>query len=415
MTPALGPARTIIHVDMDAFYASVEQRDRPELRGLPVIVGADPRGRGVVSAASYEARRFGVHSAMPIGRAARLCPEGVFLPVDMAKYSQVSRQIMAVLADFTPLLEPVSIDEAFLDVTASRELLGDGARIARAIKDRVKEAVGLTASVGVASNKFVAKVASDLRKPDGLVVVPPGEEAGFLAPLPVSRLWGVGRVTGSALESMGIRTIAQLGATPVAHLEARFGTGGAFLRELAHGRDHRPVEPCAPPKSMGAEETFERDHRDVERLRATLRAQAERVARELRAEGYAGRSVTLKLRFADFSTITRTHTGDPTQDGLKIYAESAALLDRVALRQPVRLIGLSVSELGPAGAGQLSLLEPDAVRRERLGRTLDMLAERFGEDSIRPASLLGGAEGRRRSRPGSEEPPSEEPPQRRGR
>jgi len=415
MTPALGSARTIIHVDMDAFYASVEQRDRPELRGLPVIVGADPRGRGVVSAASYEARGFGVHSAMPIGRAARLCPEGTFLPVDMAKYAQVSRQIMAVLAEFTPLLEPVSIDEAFLDVTASRALLGDGDRIARAVKERVREAVGLNASVGVASNKFVAKVASDLRKPDGLVVVPPGEEAGFLAPLPVSRLWGVGRVAGSDLEAMGIHTIGQLATVPESHLRARFGRGGADLRALALGLDDRPVEPFAPPKSMGAEETFERDHRDVERLRATLRGQAERVARELRAEGYAGRSVTLKLRFADFSTITRAHTGDPTQDGLRIYQEARALLDRVVLKQPVRLIGLSVAELGPAGAGQLSLLGPDASRRDRLGRALDRLADRFGEDSVRPASLLGGSGGRRRPLLRDEAPSSEEPPEGQGR
>ncbi len=381
-------ARTIVHVDMDAFYASVEQRDRPELQGLPVIVGADPRGRGVVSAASYEARRFGVHSAMPIGRAARLCPAGVFLPVDMAKYAQVSRQIMTILADFTPLLEPVSIDEAFLDVTGSGALLGDGEAIARRIKSRIGDEVRLTASVGVASNKFVAKVASDLRKPDGLVVVAPGGEADFLAPLPISRLWGVGRVTASALDSMGIRTIAQLAASPVGHLEARFGSGGAFLLALAHGRDDRPVEPFSPPKSMGAEETFGADHRDLQRLRATLRAQAERVARELRAEGYSGRTVTLKLRFADFSTITRRHTGDATHDGLRIFQQAAALLERVALRQPVRLIGLSVSELGPAGAGQLSLLEPDVARRERLARALDRLAERFGENSVRPASLL---------------------------
>jgi DNA polymerase-4 len=382
-----GP-RTIIHVDMDAFYASVEQRDRPELQGRPVIVGADPRGRGVVSAASYEARRFGVHSAMPIGRAARLCPRGVFLPVDMDKYAAVSRQIMAVLGEFTPQMEPVSIDEAFLDVTRSRALLGDGPAIARRIKARIREAVGLTASVGVAPNKFVAKVGSDLEKPDGLVVVLPGTEAAFLAPLPIARLWGVGRVTAGELEAMGVRTIGQLAAVPERHLAARFGRNGALLRALAQGRDDRPVEPFAPPKSMGAEETFGRDHRDAERLRATLRGQAERVARELRAEGYAGRCVTLKLRFADFSTITRRHTTDPTQDGLRIYREAAALLDRVPLDQPVRLIGLSVSDLGPAARGQLSLLGPDAARRERLARALDGLAERFGEASVRPASLL---------------------------
>ncbi|HME92619.1 MAG TPA: DNA polymerase IV [Methylomirabilota bacterium] len=380
--------RTILHVDMDAFYASVEQRDRPELRGRPVIVGADPSGRGVVSAASYEARRFGVHSAMPIGRAARLCPQGSFLPVDMAKYAAVSRQVMEILAAFTPLLEPLSIDEAFLDVTGTEGLHGDGPTVARAIKSRIAEALSLTASVGVAANMFVAKVASDLRKPDGLVVVAPGAEADFLAPLPVSRLWGVGRVTGASLEEMGINTIGQLASLPLPYLEARFGSGARGLHDLAFGRDDRTVEPFAPPKSMGAEETFGQDHRDVERLTATLREQAERVARELRDEGYAGRCVTLKLRFADFSTLTRRHTDDPTQDGLAIYRRARALLDRIPLGQAVRLIGLSVSGLGPAASGQLSLLEPDTARRERLARAMDRVTARFGEDSLRPASLL---------------------------
>jgi DNA polymerase-4 len=388
--------RTIVHVDMDAFYASIEQRDRPETRGRPVIVGADPRGRGVVSAASYEARRFGVHSAMPIGRAFRLCPKGVFLPVDMDKYAGVSREIMAVLAGFTPLIEPLSIDEAFLDVTASRALHGDGAVIAREIKAQIRACVSLQASVGVASNKFVAKVASDLRKPDGLVVVEPGGEAEFLAPLPVSRLWGVGRVTGAELEAMGIRTIGQLALTPPANLGARFGKHGPDLLALARGLDDRAVEPDAQPKSMGAEETFERDTRDVELLRATLRGQSERVARELRTEGYAGRTVTLKLRFADFSTITRAHTDDPTQDGLAIFRRADGLFGRVRLSQAVRLIGLSVSGLGLAGEGQLSLLEPDALRRERLARAVDRLAARFGETAVRPASLMG----RQRRAPG---------------
>ena len=373
---------------MDAFYASVEQRDQPELRGRPVIVGADPSGRGVVSAASYEARRFGVHSAMPIGRAARLCPDAAFLPVDMDKYAAVSRQVMAILADFTPLLEPVSIDEAFLDVTGTEGLHGDGAAVARTIKSRVASALRLSASVGVAANKFVAKVASDLRKPDGLVVVAPGTEADFLAPLPVSRLWGVGRVTAAGLEAMGLSTIGQLAAVPAAYLEARFGSSGRSLQDLAFGRDDRLVEPFAPPKSMGAEETFGHDHRDVERLTATLRGQAERVARELRAEGYAGRCVTLKLRFADFSTLTRRHSDDPTQDGLVIYRRARALLERIPLRQPVRLIGLAVSSLGPPAAGQLPLLEADTARRERLARAMDQVTRRFGEESLRPASLL---------------------------
>jgi DNA polymerase-4 len=250
----------------------------------------------------------------------------------------------------------------------------------------------------VAANKFVAKVASDLRKPDGLVVVRAGGEADFLAPLPVSRLWGVGRVTAAGLEAMGVTTIGQLAAVPVAYLEARFGSSGRGLHDLSRGLDDRPVEPFAPPKSMGAEETFGRDHRDMERLASTLREQAERVARELREEGYAARCVTLKLRFADFSTLTRRHTDDPTQDGLLIYRRARALLDRIPLRQAVRLIGLSASGLGPAAAGQLSLLGPDPMRRERLARAMDRVTARFGEDSLRPASLLP-----RRRRPRSSE------------
>jgi DNA polymerase-4 len=297
-------------------------------------------------------------------------------------------RIMEVLAEFTPLMEAVSIDEAFLDVSASRALMGDGPTIAARIKARIREAVALAASVGVASNKFVAKVASDLEKPDGLVVVAPGAEAAFLGPLPIARLWGVGRVTAAELESIGVRTIGQLAVIPEAHLQARFGTSGAGLRGLALGYDDRPVEPFAPPKSMGAEETFERDHRDVERLCATLRGQAERVARELRAEGYAGRTVQLKLRFADFSTLTRRHTAEPTQDGLRIYQEARALLERIQLEQPVRLIGLSVSELGRAGEGQLSLLGPDAARRERLSLALDRLTGRSWRHGLDVALML---------------------------
>src|SRR5262249_51552888 len=287
-----------------------------------------------------------------------------------------------------------------------RALFGDGAEQARGIKARIQGEVGLTASVGVASNKFIAKVASDLRKPDGLVVVAAGDEAGFLAPLPVSRLGGGGRVGGGDRESMGIRTIGQLAALPLSHLESRFGRSAAGLQELARGVDERPVEPFAPPKSMGAEETFDRDHRDEDRLRQTLRGQAERVARELRAEGLMGRTVTLKLRFADFSTITRSHTVDPTQDGLTIYREASALLARVALRQPVRLIGVSMSGLHAVGEGQLPLLGPDTARRESLARALDRLVQRFGEESIVPASVLPRQRGQRKRGP---EPTADSP------
>jgi DNA polymerase-4 len=381
-------SRAIAHVDMDAFYAAVEQRDHPELRGQPVIVGAEPSGRGVVSAASYEARVYGVRSAMPISKAARLCPHGAFLPVDMEKYRRVSTEIMAILDGFSPLVEPISVDEAFVDLTGTESLFGPPAVAMRAIKTRIRAETGLTASAGLATNKFIAKVASDLEKPDGMVVVPAGREAAFLAPLPIGRLWGVGRVMADALSGLGIITIGQLQGMPRQVLVRRFGTHGAELHDLAFGRDDRSVEPYTAPKSMGAEETFESDCRDPARLAAVLRGQAERVARELRADGLAAARLTLKLRFTDFHTITRAVTAEPTQDGLELYRRAHTLLAREAVDQPVRLIGLSASSLGPAGAGQLSLLDPAALRRERLARVVDGLAERFGDDVVRPASLL---------------------------
>ena len=373
---------------MDAFYASVEQRDRPELRGRPVIVGASPGGRGVVSTASYEARRFGVRSAMPISRAYRLCPHGVYLPVDMDKYQRVSGEVMAILADFSPLVEPVSVDEAFVDLAGTQALFGPPDETVRRIKTRIRADTGLTASAGLAANKFVAKVASDLRKPDGLVIVPPGTETGFLAPLPVERLWGVGKVLAETLTGMGIATIGQLQGIPHATLVRRFGEHGRHLHDLAFGRDDRPVEPSTPAKSIGAETTFGVDCRDPERLRRTLRGHAERVARQLREEHLAAARVTLKLRYADFRTLTRSHTGDPTQDGLDLYRRASTLLDREAVSEPVRLIGLSTSSLGPAGQGQLPLLDPVALRRERLGTVVDRLTARFGDGTVGPASLL---------------------------
>lgn len=390
--------RAILHVDMDAFYASVEQRDRPELRGKPVIVGADPRGRGVVSAASYEARRYGVHSAMPIGRAYRRCPHGAFLPVDMAKYARVSAEIMAILGEFTPLVEPLSLDEAFLDVTGSQELFGPALEIARRIKARVHAEVGLTASAGVAPNKFLAKIASDLRKPDGLVEVRPDEEASFLRDLPISRLWGVGPKAEAALAALGVRTIGQLAGLPRATLVGRFGRTGEHLLELAHGRDDRPVVPWDDPKSIGAEETFDRDTTDLGRLRATLLAQADRVAAELRAQGLRGRTVTLKVRFADFRTLTRGDTTTaPTADGGEIFRRAWQALARLERPLPVRLVGLSVSGLsGDGDPRQLPLFAGDD-RPERVGRIADELRARFGPDAVRRASLLATSRAERAS------------------
>jgi DNA polymerase-4 len=383
---------------MDAFYASVEQRDRPELAGRPVVVGADPRGRGVVSAASYEARRFGIHSAMPIGRAYRLCPAAAFLPVDMDKYARESERIMAILADFTPLVEPLSLDEAFLDVTASRALHGAGVEIARRIKARIRSEVGLTASAGVAPNKFVAKIASDLRKPDGLVVVDPGQEAGFLRDLPLRRLWGVGPSAERELAALGARTIGDLVRLGRSRLEGRLGASGAHLWELSQGIDERPVVPWHDPKSIGAEETFGRDTKDVGRLRATLLAQADRVAAELRAGGFHGRTVTLKLRFADFHTLTRRETAEtPTADAGEIFRRAWAAFSKVPRTQAVRLIGLSVSGLASVADPHQLPLFGRGDKADRVGRVTDEVRTRFGASALVRGSLLGP--GVRRPRP----------------
>ena len=392
LIPGGATPRAITHVDMDAFYAAIEQRDRPELRGLPVIVGASPTCRGVVSAASYEARRFGVRSAMPIGRAARLCPHAAFLPVDMRKYQRVSVQVMGILVDFSPLVEPVSVDEAFVDLSGTESLFGSPLDAVRLIKTRILAEIGLTASAGLAANKFVAKVASELEKPDGLVVVAAGDEARFLGALPIERLWGVGRVMAKALGDLGFTTIGQLQRAPRAVLAHRFGRHGEILHDLAFGRDDRSVEPHGVPKSIGAEETFGVDCTNPEQLKTTLRSHAERVAAELREGGFSAGRVTLKLRLAPFETHTRSVTEEPTQDGLELYRRALALLERDRVTRPVRLIGLSASRLGPSGKGQLDLLDPAALRRERLARVVDRLAARFGEGTVIPAALLPGRE-----------------------
>jgi DNA polymerase-4 len=325
---------------------------------------------------------------MPIGRAARLCPHAVFLPVDMDKYQRVSRQIMAILEAFSPLVEQISVDEAFVDLTGTGALFGDAVEAVRQIKARVRAESGLTSSAGLAANKFVAKVASDLEKPDGLVVVPAGQEARFLAGLPVERLWGVGRVMAKDLHAMGIRTIGQLQVHPRAALRRRFGQHGEQLSDLSLGRDARPVDPDVSARSIGAEETFGRDCRDPGRLAAALRGQAERVAAALRQEHLAASRVMLKLRFADFHTVTRSSTGDPTQDGLDLYRRATAMLGRIELAQAVRLIGMSASGLTPGGTGQVPLLDPQSVRRERLARAVDGLTQRYGAGTVKPASLL---------------------------
>lgn len=379
--------RTILHADLDAFYASVEVLDDPSLRGRPVIVGGRPGERGVVSAASYEARRFGVHSAMPLRTAARLCPDGVFVPGRPDRYRELSEQVMAIFADFTPLVEPISLDEAFLDVTGSRAIHGDGPTIARKLKATVLGEVGLVVSVGVGTNKLVAKIASDLRKPDALVVVPPGEEAAFLAPLPIRRLWGVGPQAQAALAEYGVTTIGQLAALAPGTLHRRFGRHGDDLGARARGVDSSPVQPFHAPKSIGHEHTFHHDTVDPRRLEATLLDLAESVASRLRRHGLVARAVQLKLRYEGFETLTRQRPlPAPTHDADALYRATLRLLERtVVAGRGVRLVGLTAISL--TDAQQLTLFD-GGDRVERLARSIDVVRERFGERSITRARLL---------------------------
>jgi DNA polymerase-4 len=379
--------RTILHADLDAFYASVEVLDDPSLRGKPVIVGGRPGERGVVSAASYEARRFGVHSAMPLRTAARRCPQGVFLPGRPDRYRELSERVMAIFAAYTPLVEPISLDEAFLDVSGSAAAFGDGETIGRRVKERVRTEVGLVVSVGVATNKLCAKVASDLRKPDALVVVPPGEEAEFLAPLPIRRLWGVGPQAQAALADYGVTTIGQLAALPPETLHRRFGRHGDDLGARARGLDASGVEPFHAPKSVGHEHTFGTDTADVGRLEATLLDLAESVASRLRRHELVAGAVQLKLRYEGFETLTRqaplpsqTHEAEP------IYRTAIGLLGRTLVAgRGVRLIGVTAISL--TDAQQLTLFDAPP-RAERLTRSIDIVRQRFGERAITRARLL---------------------------
>jgi DNA polymerase-4 len=380
--------RTILHVDLDAFFAAVEQRDRPELRGKPVIVGGGgPSDRGVVSAASYEARRFGVRSAMPLREAGRLCPEGVFLPVDGRKYLAVSREVMAILRRYTPLVEPISIDEAFLDVTGSRALFGDGEAIARAIKGAVREEIRLTISVGVASTKLVAKIASDLRKPDGLVVVSPGTEAAFLAPLPISRLWGVGESTAVALRDYSVSTIGDLAALPPELLTHRFGKFGGSLVARARGVDPDPVSHLDAAKSIGHEHTFDVDTSDRDVIERTLLAMADGVAGRLRASGVKAGTIAVKIRDSSFRTITRQRSLTEPTDMAEPIWHTALELARPEVRGiRVRLLGVTASNLG--APAQLSLFAPADARRHQAIEAADELRRRFGERTVTRARLL---------------------------
>lgn len=400
----------ILHIDMDAFYASVEIRDRPELAGLPVIVGATG-SRGVVLSASYEARAFGVGSAMPVTRARRLCPQAVFIGPRHDLYAAVSREVMAVFRSVTPEVEPLALDEAFLDVSGAIRRLGRPAGIGELIRAGIAEQQGITCSVGVASSKFVAKLASTRCKPDGLLVVPANGVLDFLHPLPVAALWGVGEQTGVVLARLGLHTVADIAHIPEATLQRELGQShGAHLAALAWGRDERRVISSVPEKSIGAEETFPADVDDPELIRRELLRLSGRTARGLRASGSMARTVVVKLRLANFTTITRSRTlPEPTDVAQKIYATACALYAAAGLdsRARLRLVGVRASGLVPVSraATQLAFGERRAGWRDA-EQTLDRIAGRFGADSVRPATLVEGAPVERES-PGPAEQRSE--------
>jgi len=387
-------SRRIIHLDMDAFYAAIEQRDFPELRGKPLIVGGN-RDRGVVATASYEARPYGVRSAMPMAQALQLCPQAIVVPPRREQYLMVSRQIFAILRSFTPLVEPLSLDEAFLDVTASVQLFGPARTIAQRIKTRIQEETQLTASAGIATNKFVAKIASDMQKPNGLVEVPEEDILSFIHPLPVTRLWGVGRVTARSLHEMNVHTIGDLTRFRRETLVAKFGAHGERLFNLAQGHDERPVDPNQEMKSIGEEETFSQDLALDEDVYPALLRQAQTVAQRLRSRNLVGRTVTVKIKLAErleegrFRMYTRSHTlSSSTNDAQEIY-QAACVLYRAVPRRGirVRLAGIYASNLEPTEKNeQLNLFTVAPQRtenRRRLGQVLDQLTTRYGEDIVR--------------------------------
>jgi DNA polymerase IV len=392
--------RTILHVDMDAFFVSCELLRRPELRGQPVVVGGSGQ-RGVVAAASYEARHYGIHSAMPSTRARALCPHAVFLAGDHAHYAEVSGRVMQIFRDTTPLVEPISLDEAFLDVTGSARLLGDGPTIAATIRRRVLDEEGLTCSVGVAPSKFIAKLASEAAKPRvtrngpveglGVKVVAPGQELRFLHPLPVQALWGVGPKTLAKLQARGIATVADLAALTEDDAARHLGdASGRHLWRLAHAIDDRAVMPDQAPKSVGHEETFARDLRSADSLRREAVRMADAVAARLRAHGLTGRTVTIKVRFHDFRTITRSVTPPtPVDTGTAIARAAKALLEPIDASSGVRLLGVSVSGLGRGEAVQLSIDDGDAGVWLDASRAIDRIRERYGDEAIVPATLAG--------------------------
>ena len=387
-----GQSKHIIHLDMDAFYPSVEVLDNPALKGKPVIVGGS-KERGVVSSASYEARKFGIHSAQPIAKAKRLCPGGIFLPVRMSRYQEISKQVFKIFHRFTPLVEPISIDEAFLDVTDSIRLFGQPGNIAKKIKQIILTETGLTISAGVAPSKFVAKIASDIDKPDGLTVVHPDDVRDFLDPLPVKKMWGVGKVSQRLLSRLNIHNFRDLRQTPVKVLEKKFGKHGVKIHLLAMGVDERDVIPDHDVKSIGHEQTFLQDIISLDTVQKELLALGSKVARRMRQKGLKGKTITLKVKYSDFVQITRSVTLPKSiDDGSEIYSVACRLLEKTRVtKKPVRLLGISLSQLSCLGTGtQLSLFDQDrsSQERQRLNTALDSLYEKYGDKSVVPGTLL---------------------------
>ncbi len=383
---------SILHVDMDAFYASASLLSRPELKGTPVIIGGG--NRGVVLSATYEARAFGVAAAMPIARARRLCPQATVLAPDHARYERISRAVMAVFASVTPIVEPLSLDEAFLDVSGARRRLGRPSQIAQQIRDTIADEQGITCSVGVASTKFIAKLASGLAKPDGLLVVPEAEVVSFLHQLPVGALWGVGERTEEALQRLGLHTVADIAHTPVDTLRRALGdNAGAALHALAWGRDTRSVVPTRRERSIGADETFSFDVDDPAYIHRQLLKLSDRTAARVRAAGLVGRTISIKVRFSDFTTITRSKTlRDPTDVSRDIYASARALFDGLGLqRARLRLVGVRMEGLMDSDHAPIQGLldEPEHGWRDA-DRAVDQASARFGAGAVRPASLVEG-------------------------
>ena len=382
----------IIHVDMDAFYASVELMDNPELKGQCVVVGGTGN-RGVVCSASYEARKLGVKSAQPIVTARKLCPRGVFLPVRRARYQEISKRVFGIFSQYTPLVEPISLDEAFLDVTASIRLFGPGEEIAATIRKQIEDSLGITASAGVAKNKLVAKIASDICKPNGLLVIPSDKTQDFLDPLPISRLWGVGPASRDKLRSLGVKTISDVKKLSKDVLSANFGKNGTIIHAFSQGLDDRPVEPPGAAKSIGREITFEHNVVSLEEACKWLLFIAERVARRLRKEEATGRTISIKVKYADFVQVTRSVTIEsPTDDPAVIYSHARGLLKKTLVgSKPARLIGVTLSQLVlPGQAWQPGLFDNpgNAIRRKNLNQALDGIWDRFGSGAVEPATLV---------------------------